>query len=137
MLSEAREGYTDFTLKDLVMPSQLSYPGVYIEEVPSGVRTIIGVPTSIAAFVGGTASGPVNEAVTITSFADFERQFGGLDADCPVSYAVRDFFVNGGAQAIIVRLFRAKAGKSGKAGLTLGTAFTLEATTPGPWGQNL
>jgi len=34
------------------MPVQLSYPGVYIEELPSGVRTITGVATSVAAFAG-------------------------------------------------------------------------------------
>src|SRR5947209_5288342 len=87
------------------MPSTLTYPGVYVEEVPSGVHTITGVPTSIAAFVGRTARGPENEQTTVTSLADFERQFGGLDVHSPVSYAVRDFFLNGGGQAVIVRLF--------------------------------
>lgn len=43
------------------MPAQLTYPGVYIEEVPSGVRTITGVATSITAFVGRAARGPVND----------------------------------------------------------------------------
>ena len=55
----------------------VSYPGVYIEEVPSGSRAIAGVPTSVAAFVGYTARGPVNEPAQIFSFADFERSFGG------------------------------------------------------------
>src|SRR5262245_23893092 len=87
------------------MPPTLTYPGVYIEEIPSGVRTIVGVPTSITAFVGRTARGPENEATTVTSFADFERRFGGLNGDSPVSFAVRDFFLNGGSQAVIVRLF--------------------------------
>jgi phage tail sheath protein FI len=40
------------------MPGQVSYPGVYIEEVSSGVHTIVGVATSIAAFLGRAASGP-------------------------------------------------------------------------------
>src|SRR5262249_38991327 len=87
-----------------VVPA-LSYPGVYIQEIPSGVRTITGVATSITAFIGRALRGPVNDAVTILSFADFERQFGGLDAAHPLGYAVRDFFINGGAQAIIVRLY--------------------------------
>ncbi len=30
---------------------QVSYPGVYIEEIPSGAHTIAGVATSIAAFI--------------------------------------------------------------------------------------
>ncbi|MDX6383969.1 MAG: uncharacterized protein QOK48_1542, partial [Blastocatellia bacterium] len=87
------------------MPSTLTYPGVYIEEIPSGVRTITGVATSITAFVGRALRGPVNEAVTINSYGDYERIFGGLWLDSSMSYAVRDFYLNGGSQAIIVRLF--------------------------------
>jgi phage tail sheath protein FI len=87
------------------MPIAVTYPGVYIEEVASGVRTITGVATSITAFVGRTLMGPVNEAVTINSFGDFERNFGGLWLNSSLSYAVRDFYLNGGSQAIIVRLF--------------------------------
>jgi phage tail sheath protein FI len=88
------------------MPVTPTYPGVYIEEVPSGVRTITGVATSITAFIGRTLRGPVNDPVMINSFGDYERVFGGLVADSPVSYAVRDFYLNGGSQAVIVRLFR-------------------------------
>jgi hypothetical protein len=87
------------------MPATLSYPGVYIEEIPSGVRTITGVATSITAFVGRTTKGPANKAVRITSYGDFERIFGGLVVDYPMSYAIRDFFRNGGTDAVIVRLF--------------------------------
>jgi phage tail sheath protein FI len=87
------------------MPTALSYPGVYIEEVASGVRTITGVPTSIAAFIGRAARGPVNKAITINGFGDFERIFGGLWLQSQLGFAVRDFFLNGGGQAIIVRLF--------------------------------
>src|SRR5262245_15386613 len=87
------------------MPVTPTYPGVYIEEVPSGVRTITGVATSITAFIGRALRGPVDEPVTIFSFGDFERQFGGLWVDSTMSYAVRDFYLNGGSQAIIVRLY--------------------------------
>ncbi len=86
------------------MPVTPTYPGVYIEEVPSGVRTITGVATSIVAFVGRTRRGPTNEPVMVNSFGDFERFFGGMNAGYPMSYAVRDFFLNGGSQALIVRL---------------------------------
>jgi uncharacterized protein len=88
------------------MPVTPTYPGVYIEEIASGVRTITGVATSITAFLGRTLRGPVNEPVQINSFADFERAFGGLAIGFPLSYAVRDFYLNGGSQAIIVRLYR-------------------------------
>ncbi len=87
------------------MPITPTYPGVYIEEIPSGVRTIIGVATSITAFVGGAARGPVNWPTTINNFGDYQRTFGGLSLDSPMSYAVRDFFQNGGNQAVSVRLF--------------------------------
>src|SRR5437868_5660874 len=85
------------------MPVAPTYPGVYIEEIPSGVRTITGVATSITAFLGRALRGPVNEPTTINSFGDFERRFGGLWT--PLSYAVRDFFQNGGSQALIVRMY--------------------------------
>ena len=78
------------------MPVQPSYPGVYIEELPSGVRTITGVATSITGLIGKALRGPTDEPVTITSFADYERIFGGLHRDMTLSYAVRDFFLNGG-----------------------------------------
>ncbi len=87
------------------MPAALSYPGVYIEEIPSGVRTIVQVPTSVTAFVGRTKKGPLAEATDITSWSDFERQFGGLWNDSQLPFAVRDYYQNGGSRAVIVRLF--------------------------------
>jgi len=87
------------------MPVALTYPGVYVEEIPSGVRTITGVATSITAFIGRALRGPMNTPVTINSYADFERIFGGLWAGSSLGFAVRDFYLNGGGQAIIVRLF--------------------------------
>ena len=87
------------------MPVQVTYPGVYIQELPSGRHTITGVATSITAFVGRALYGPVEEPITIFSFGDYQRFFGGLAYDFPMSYAVQDFFLNGGSQAVIVRLF--------------------------------
>ncbi|HTL15844.1 MAG TPA: phage tail sheath C-terminal domain-containing protein, partial [Patescibacteria group bacterium] len=86
------------------MPSTLTYPGVYIEEVSSGVHTITGVATSIAAFVGYTSRGLDNYATQVFSFADFERAFGGLAANSELSYAVQQFFLNGGTTAWVVRV---------------------------------
>jgi len=88
------------------MPASLTYPGVYIEEIASSVRTIVGAATSITAFIGCAARGPVNEPVTINNFGDFERIFGGMWQKSTMSYAVRDFYINGASQAIIIRLFR-------------------------------
>src|SRR5262245_60283606 len=86
------------------MPITPTYPGVYIEEIPSGVRTITGVATSITAFVGYKARGRDNRAVRVFSFADFERAFGGLAADSELSYVVQHFFNNGGTDAYVVRV---------------------------------
>ncbi|MDW5265467.1 MULTISPECIES: Ig-like domain-containing protein [Acidobacteriaceae] len=85
------------------MPT-FTYPGVYIEELSSGVHSITGVATSIAAFIGWAPQGPVTEATLIESWADYEASFGGLDARSYLGYAVQQFFANGGTQAYIVRL---------------------------------
>jgi hypothetical protein len=122
------------------MPVALSYPGVYVEEIPSGVHTIIGVATSITAFIGRAPMGPLDSdqdgPVAINSFGDFQRMFGGLDPLYPMSYAVRDFYLNGGAQAIIVRLYKATDGKAAEAQIKL-TGLALEAASAGAWGNNL
>ena len=112
------------------MPATLTYPGVYIEEIPSGVRTIVGVATSITAFLGRAQRGPTDEPITINSFGDFTRTFGDLNVDYPMGYAVRDFYLNGGQQAIIVRLQK-NAGKSKN------TDLKLEAASAGKWGDQM
>ena len=88
------------------MPIAPTYPGVYIEELPSPVHTIAGVATSITGFVGWTSRGIDNRAEQILSFSDYERQFGGIDAQSEVSYSVQQFFANGGAQGYVVRVPR-------------------------------
>ena len=72
------------------MPEQPAYPGVYIEEISTGNRTIAGVATSVTAFLGAAARGPVNKATPISGFADFEEFFGGLSVgSCASSRARR------------------------------------------------
>jgi len=83
---------------------QVSFPGVYIQEKSSGVRTITGVATSIAAFIDTFPRGVVNEAIQCLSFADFEREFGGISSLSVASYGVKQFFQNGGNEAWIVRV---------------------------------
>jgi phage tail sheath protein FI len=128
------------------VPSALTYPGVYVEEIPSGVHTITGVATSITAFIGRAARGPVNQAVTISSLGDFQRIFGGLWIWSTLGYSVQDFFGNGGTQAIIVRLYHADPGNpegappvpapGTTAVLTVG-AMQFSADSPGKWGNGL
>jgi Bacteriophage tail sheath protein len=112
-----------------------TYPGVYIEEIPSGVRTITGVATSITAFIGAAGRGPVNQAVTINGFGDFESQFGGLWLPSTLGFAVRDFFLNGGSQAVIVRLYGDDSTK-GTYAINIGD-FKFLASSPGKWGASL
>jgi len=121
------------------MPSSLTYPGVYIEEVPSGVRTITGVATSITAFIGRALRGPVNKPVRVQSFGEFTRVFGGLWKESTMSYAVSHFFQHGGADALIVRVFKGDV-SSNTTTLTLSTDsnnLVLEAASPGLWGSAL
>ena len=115
------------------MPVTHNYPGVYIEEIPSGVRTIAGVGTSIAAFVGWAARGPVDRAQRISSFQDFVRHYGGLDRRSLLGYAVQHFFANGGQDAHIIRL---AASNAATASVTLSAKLTVEAGSPGLWAND-
>lgn len=92
------------------MPNAVTYPGVYVEELESGPQAIVPVATSIAAFVGRAPIGPVDLPMTVFSFGEFTRAYGGLKFHYPMSYAVQDFFANGGSQAVIARLFEPAEG---------------------------
>lgn len=114
------------------MPVTTNYPGVYIEELPSGVHTIAGVATSIAAFVGWAPKGPADRAQLVLSFPDFARQFGGLDSRSLLGYAVSQFFNNGGQQAYIIRLVASDAATASD---TL-SSLTVNAQNPGDWAND-
>jgi len=120
------------------MPPTFTYPGVYIEEIPSAVHTITGVATSIAAFVGWAAEGPTTKATLVQSWSDFESVFGGLDSRSLLGYSVNQFFGNGGQQAYIVRLIAPDAaiGNTTVPALGGGTAFTVNAYDAGQWSSN-
>ena len=124
------------------MPITPTYPGVYIEELPSGVRTITGVATSITAFIGQALRGPCNDPTRIQSYAEFERTFGGLSADSTMSYAVQQYFLNGGTDAIIVRVTHMDTtttppiNSAKKATMTV-NGLSLEAANEGAWGNKL
>ena len=118
------------------MPVTPTYPGVYIEEVPSGVHTIVGVATAITAFVGRAQRGPVNEPITIQNFADYERGFGGLWQPSTMSYAVQQYFQNGGGEALAIRIHRNATLST--ASLSAGAdTLDLESADEGSWGGNL
>jgi phage tail sheath protein FI len=119
------------------MPPNDMAAGVRVHEIPPSARRITGIATSITAFVGRTRKGPRNAPSLVTSMNDFERVYGGLSADCPLSYAVRHFFENGGAQAIIARVcHRIGAGFVDETASIIDTdlvAPSLEATQGGLW----
>ena len=123
------------------MPITPTYPGVYIEEVPSGVRTITGVATSITAFVGRALRGPVDSDIAspirIASFAEYERQFGGLWADSTMSFAVYQYFLNGGSDALIVRIHNGALTGSASVPLSGGGNVSFNAANPGGWAEKV
>lgn len=119
---------------------QLTYPGVYVTEIPSSVRPIATVSTSIAAFVDSFPMGQTDTAIQIFGMADFERIFGGVDANSPASYQIAQFFLNGGPSAWVVRVapgaVAATIGANDKD--TSGTlVFTASASSAGEWGNSI
>ena len=128
------------------MPGSFTYPGVYVEEL-AGAHTIVGVATSIAAFIGWAAQGPT-QATLVQSWAEFQARFGGFNANDGVylGYAVNQFFANGGQQAYIVRLTWSGAltpapgttpAASATASAGVGGGLTLFAASPGLWGDSI
>lgn len=125
--------------------AQVSYPGVYIQEVASGVRTITSVGTSITAFVDFFREGPMNTPVEIFGMSDFAREFGGIDTRSEASYAIAQFFLNGGSTALVVRAHAGAAPALGAA--TVGLRQTVAPADPsvvgfsaaseGSWGNSL
>ena len=128
------------------MSVQVSYPGIYVKELESSIKTIVGVSTSITAFIGEAKMGPLNKPTTVYSFEEYTRVFGGLWEDSSMSFSVYHFFLNGGGHAIIVRIVNSNADPSDgaypvKASIVVGEGTTdvinLEAENPGSWGNAL
>jgi uncharacterized protein len=117
------------------MPVTTTYPGIYIQELPSNAHTITGAPTSVTVFVGYThpfKTDPANwgKAYEIFSFTDYQNEFGGLYTsgviESHVAYAVNQFFLNGGAVAYVVALQPSYYDASGNNhGLVIPAALTV------------
>ena len=122
------------------MPVAPTYPGVYVEELPSGVHTITGVSTAVTAIVGYFARGPMDVATRVQSVADLERTFGPLVAASEAGYAARQFFANGGGDAWVVRVAGGSPAaaaieildKPGGTGVLIATAASA-----GVWGERI
>ncbi|HLG11889.1 MAG TPA: phage tail sheath subtilisin-like domain-containing protein [Dehalococcoidia bacterium] len=86
------------------MPTTYQAPGVYVEEVPGGSRPIEGVGTSVAAFVGFTEKGPLNQPVRVTNWTQYVNTFGGFTKTGYTPLSIYGFFANGGGNAWVVRV---------------------------------
>jgi phage tail sheath protein FI len=122
--------------------AQVTYPGVYVEEVPSDVRPIAAASTSIAAFIGVAERGPVSEAVKVFNFTEYQNRYGGFRPDSFLSHAVYQFFNNGGTQCYIVRVAGANAATANivlrdRAATNPQASLTIFANSPGVWGNQL
>jgi uncharacterized protein len=127
------------------VPIAPTYPGVYVEELPSGVHTITGVSTGVTAFLGYFLQGPMNTPVQIFSVADLERNFGQLAINSEAGYGIRQFFANGGAEAWVVRVASSTTSSPlGLAAIVLTDSpssatgvLTASASSPGAWGNSV
>ncbi len=115
-------------------------PGVYVEEYDNSQRSIEGVGTSTAGFVGMAQRGPVKGAPTlITSFANFQRTFGGYLSEYEyrdkrfLASSVEQFFTNGGRRCYVSRVIPegAKAAE-GTQGI-----LRIQASSEGSWGNRV
>ncbi|MEM6623796.1 MAG: phage tail sheath C-terminal domain-containing protein [Pseudomonadota bacterium] len=102
-------------------------PGVFVQELPSDNTEILAQATSITAFIGRTQRGAVNTPTRVTHFNDFQTKFGDLHPDSTISYTVRQFFQNGGGEAVILRLVEpvAPTGALGNATVAISPAHRL------------
>ena len=112
------------------MAVETSFPGVYVEEISTGIHPIEGVSTSTAAFVGPARTGPVDGPVHVHSHRDFVQTFGSGPPPSPLDHAVRLFFENGGSDALIVRVGASRGGAITDNAIS---APRLEAAKRGLW----
>src|SRR5262245_50464235 len=121
--------------------AQVTYPGVYVQEVPSGVRPIAAVSTSVAGFIGVAEKGPVGEAIKVFNFTEYQNRFGAFLPSAYLSHAVYQFFNNGGTQCYVVRVAGAGSQTANivlkDRGTTAQNSLTITASSPGAWGNAL
>ena len=101
-----------------------------VTEGPGADNAIARRPSAVTAFVGRALRGPVNRPVAVRSFAEFQHAFGGLWQPSTLSYAIEQFFENGGQVALVVRVVNGGA----PATITLPCGedtLTLAALSPG------
>lgn len=118
------------------MPINPTYPGVYVQEIPSGVRTIAGVSTSVALFVGRATQGPLCTPLQCLNYSDYERSFGSDTTLGDMSLQAKLFFTNGGAQCYVMRIANGASPASVTLQTTAGTnSLSLTAKQAGVLGD--
>lgn len=119
----------------------VTYPGVYVQEVSSGVRPIAAASTATAAFIGVAERGPIGVAQKIFNFTEYQTRFGGFLNTSYLSHAVFQFFNNGGTQCYVVRTTGENTETANivlnDRGTTAQESLTVAAVSPGAWGNNL
>jgi phage tail sheath protein FI len=118
------------------MPEYLS-PGVYVEEVGSGIKPIQGVGTSTGAFIGIAERGPIKKAILITNWTQFITNFGGFIDSGYLAYAVFQFFNEGGTKCYVVRAAKGTATQVLKKAEKVFGDLTVRANSEGEWGNNI
>ncbi len=136
------------------MPVQVSYPGIYIEELPNTQQVVTGVTTSSTAFVDYFRRGPISiadnsadvsdptftpVAFQINNWSDFQRLYGGIDGDSESTYAAYQYYLNGGLIGWFVRVVNTDPTAGAIAALAgaSGAGFLIQSANPGSWGNNL
>lgn len=121
--------------------AQVTYPGVYVEEVPSGVRPIAAVSTSVAGFIGVAEKGPLKKAIKVFNFTEYQNRYGGFLPDAYLSHAVLQFFNNGGTQCYVMRVAGTNAAAANIVLRDRGgqpqNSLTVAASSAGAWGNRL
>jgi len=101
-----------------------------VTEAAGSDQPIVRVSTAVTGFVGRALRGPLNRPVRVRSFAEYQQEFGGLWQPSMLSYAVEQFFENGGREAVVVRVVN--GGAPATISLPCGSeALQLEALSPG------
>jgi len=118
----------------------VSYPGVYVEEIPSGAKVIQAAGTSTAAFFGVAEKGPIGKMEKIFSFAQYQEKYGGYVNGYYLAHSVYQFFNNGGTQCYIGRV--APGAETADISLfdqgsSAQTSMTISAISAGIWANKL
>jgi len=119
--------------------SEYQSPGVYVEEIQNGSKSVEGVNTSTAGFLGQTERGPV-EPRLVTGYSDFERQYGASPESSNLDAAIDGFFKNGGNRCFVGRVTAADVDDVATGTLVdedKNEVAEVEANGPGRWGESV